>query len=97
MPGHEQWLKISVVERAVCEQHHRTRLTLTLLCAGLSSGDSGVSHWNSGFFYCLTNTSGVVLMGLKSWGETCGGTQKPAVYSSVPAIMHWILQLLNTE
>nr|XP_017209773.1 chymotrypsinogen B isoform X1 [Danio rerio]XP_021326331.1 chymotrypsinogen B isoform X1 [Danio rerio] len=97
MSGHEQWLKISVMERAVCEQHQRTRLTPTLLCAGLSSGDSGVPYWNSGSLYCLTNTSGVVLMGLKSWGETYGGTQKPAVYSSVPATMHWISQMLNTE
>ncbi|XP_048014131.1 ovochymase-2-like [Megalobrama amblycephala] len=44
LAGHGQYrpvrLKISVLEQAVCEQQHRTRLTPTLLCAGLSSGES---------------------------------------------------------
>ncbi|KAF4095018.1 hypothetical protein G5714_024096 [Onychostoma macrolepis] len=101
MSGHGQCrpvrLKISVLERAVCEQHHRTTLTPTMLCVGLSSGESCMTHWTAGPLVCLTNTSGVVLMGVKSWGEPCGGIQKPAVYSSVPAIMHWISQHLDME
>ncbi|XP_016415460.1 ovochymase-2-like [Sinocyclocheilus rhinocerous] len=101
MSGHGQCrpvrLKISVLERAVCEQRHRTRLTPTMLCAGLSSGESCMTHWTAGPLVCLTNTSGVVLMGVKGRGEPCGGIQKCAVYSSVPAIMHWISQHLDME
>ncbi|XP_051740984.1 ovochymase-2-like [Ctenopharyngodon idella] len=101
MSGHGQYnpvrLKISVLEQAPCEQQHRTRLTPTLLCAGLSSGESCMTHWNGGPLVCQTNTSGVVLMGVRSWGEPCGGIQKPAVYSSVPSIMHWISKHLDTE
>ncbi|XP_067293243.1 ovochymase-2-like [Pseudorasbora parva] len=101
MSGHGQcrpaWLKISVLERAVCEQPHRTRLTPALLCAGMSIGESCMTHRNAGPLVCQTNTSGVVLMGVKSWGEPCGGIQKPAVYSSVPAIMNWISVHLDTE
>lgn len=55
------------------------------------------THWNGGPLVCQTNTSGVVLMGVKSWGEPCGGIQKPAVYSSVPAVMNWISKHLDTE
>ncbi|XP_059392450.1 ovochymase-2-like isoform X1 [Carassius carassius] len=99
--GHGQYrpvrLKISVLERAVCEQCHRTRLTPNILCAGLSSGASCMTHWPAGPLVCLTNTSGVVLMGVKDRGEPCGGIQKCAVYSSVPAIMHWISQHLDME
>ncbi|XP_077066706.1 ovochymase-2 [Siphateles boraxobius] len=100
MSGHGEhrpvWLKISVLERAVCEQQHGTRLTPTLLCAGLRSGESCMTHRNGGPLVCQTNTSGAVLMGVKSWGP-CGGIQKPAVYSSVPAVMNWISKHLDTE
>jgi len=55
------------------------------------------THWNGGPLVCQTNTSGVVLMGVKSWGGPCAGIQKPAVYSSVPAVMNWISKHLDTE
>ncbi|KAL1247429.1 hypothetical protein QQF64_022805 [Cirrhinus molitorella] len=55
------------------------------------------THWSAGPLVCLTNRSGVVLMGVKSQGEPCGGIQKPAIYSSLPAIMDWISQHLGTE
>ncbi|KAK2867130.1 hypothetical protein Q8A67_025247 [Cirrhinus molitorella] len=101
MPGPGQsrpvQLKLSVLERGVCEHCHRIRLTPTMLCAGLSRGESCLTHWSAGPLVCLTNRSGVVLMGVKSQGEPCGGIQKPAIYSSVPAIMDWISQHLGTE
>ncbi|XP_057186486.1 ovochymase-2-like [Triplophysa rosa] len=106
MSGHGRYqsvqLKISVLERTECEQHFRSRLTPTMLCAGLTELDTAGScmyQWidSGGPLFCLSNISGVVLMGVKSWGEPCGGMQRSAVYTSVPAVMHWVSQQLDTN
>ncbi|XP_051545699.1 ovochymase-2-like [Myxocyprinus asiaticus] len=95
-------LKISVLEGTMCEQCIRRRLTCTMLYAGLTeleSTETCMTQWNNsgGPLVCLTNTSGIVLMGVQSWGEPCGGIQKPALYSSLPALMQWVSQHLDTE
>ncbi|XP_056595668.1 ovochymase-2-like isoform X2 [Triplophysa dalaica] len=106
MSGHGRYqsvqLKISLLERTVCEQHFRSRLTPTMLCAGLTELDTAgscMSQWidSGGPLFCLSNISSVVLMGMKSWGEPCGGMQRSAVYTSVPDLMHWISQELDTK
>ncbi|KAI7812094.1 putative ovochymase-2, partial [Triplophysa rosa] len=101
MSGHGRYqsvqLKISVLERTECEQHFRSRLTPTMLCAGLTELDTYQWIDSGGPLFCLSNISGVVLMGVKSWGEPCGGMQRSAVYTSVPAVMHWVSQQLDTK
>ncbi|TRY85704.1 hypothetical protein DNTS_013248 [Danionella cerebrum] len=89
----DEWRKMYILEPSVCEDHYRTRLTRTMICAWLSRGEMCLAHFYGGPLFCQTNMTGVMLVGLKSWGETCG--EKPVVYSSVPAVTVSVLIALS--
>ncbi|KAI4898820.1 hypothetical protein NFI96_004287 [Prochilodus magdalenae] len=84
------FINIPLVEHAVCARHMVNNLTQNVLCAGIigkvrdaCEGDSGgpmMTRYHNTWF----------LIGLVSWGEGCGRTDKLGIYTKVSNYMDWI-------
>lgn len=87
LAGHGQrrpvWLNISVLEREVCEQQHGTRLTPTLLCAGLSSGES-----------CMVRNGAVGLLWTTLNTRCLLGNAIEEILTSSGSDQQWLLNVL---
>ncbi|XP_042563315.1 ovochymase-2 isoform X2 [Clupea harengus] len=89
-----QSVEESLVEHADCERYYPGRLTDTMLCAEhkeLNGYSSCVGHAGAPLV-CRPNDSNFFVLGVASWSEGCGKFPRPAVYSSVPLVVDWILQ-----
>ncbi|XP_020775714.1 coagulation factor IXb [Boleophthalmus pectinirostris] len=85
-----QKLQVPYVDRTVCKQSSRDRITRHMFCAGYANeqkdscqGDSGGPH--------ATNYKGTwFLTGIVSWGEECARDGKYGVYTRVSQYYKWI-------
>ncbi|XP_017575494.1 vitamin K-dependent protein C-like isoform X1 [Pygocentrus nattereri] len=84
------FINIPLVDHAECARHMVNNLTQNVLCAGIigkvrdaCEGDSGgpmMTQYHNTWF----------LIGLVSWGEGCGHTDKLGIYTKVSNYLEWI-------
>ncbi|KAL7842053.1 hypothetical protein SRHO_G00237420 [Serrasalmus rhombeus] len=84
------FINIPLVDHAECTRHMVNNLTQNVLCAGIigkvrdaCEGDSGgpmMTQYHNTWF----------LIGLVSWGEGCGHTDKLGIYTKVSNYLEWI-------
>ncbi|KAL6468287.1 hypothetical protein MHYP_G00239640 [Metynnis hypsauchen] len=84
------FINVPLVDHAECARHMVNNLTQNVLCAGIigkvrdaCKGDSGgpmMTQYHNTWF----------LIGLVSWGEGCGHTDKLGIYTKVSNYLEWI-------
>ncbi|KAL7850958.1 hypothetical protein AOLI_G00213140 [Acnodon oligacanthus] len=84
------FIHVPLVDHAECTRHMVNNLTQNVLCAGIigkvrdaCEGDSGgpmMTQYHNTWF----------LIGLVSWGEGCGRTDKLGIYTKVSNYLEWI-------
>ncbi|XP_054570199.1 tryptase-like [Eptesicus fuscus] len=97
-------VKVPIVENSVCDSKYHTGLSTgdnvqivrnDMICAGAKKknacqGDSG------GPLVCKVNGTWMQA-GVVSWGEGCGQTNKPDIYTRVTSYLDWIHQYVPEE
>ncbi|XP_047005457.1 trypsin-3 [Ictalurus punctatus] len=61
-------------------------ITSNMICAGYSTGGKDACKWDSGELLVCDGR----LYGLASWGNSCGDTRFPGVYTAVARFRRWI-------
>ncbi|KAL2093995.1 hypothetical protein ACEWY4_011307 [Coilia grayii] len=91
--------EVSLMKHGDCEHYYPGRLTDTMLCVehkvqneySFCMDPAGVP------LVCQSSDSSFFILGVASWTEGCGRFPRPAVYSSVPLVLDWILEQLYGE
>jgi secreted trypsin-like serine protease len=82
------WVEVPVSARTVCADRYPNRIDNTKICAGDSAKDS--CQGDSGGPLSGYPSSGVLLIGIVSFGYGCGREGFPGVYTRVSAFADWI-------
>ena len=85
---------IKTVDDKTCKANHAPKYVVTsnMLCAGLLNGKGDACHGDSGGPLTVVNkgTKKHVLIGIVSWGESCGTKNRYGVYTKVSNFLPWI-------
>ncbi|XP_022534360.1 vitamin K-dependent protein C isoform X2 [Astyanax mexicanus] len=84
------YIKVPIVDRAECAQHMVNNLTQNVLCAGIIGKIKDACEGDSGGPMMTLYHNTWFLLGLVSWGEGCGRTDKLGIYTKVSNYMEWI-------
>ncbi|KAF2221279.1 extracellular trypsin protease [Elsinoe ampelina] len=88
IPTTLQRVTVPIVSRTTCKSNYgSSRITDTMICAGLSAGGKDSCQGDSGGPLVDANK---VLVGIVSWGEGCAAAGKPGVYSRVGSLRTFI-------
>lgn len=90
------WTTLQVIRRAECNlpRSYAGRIDGNVYCAGRQEVDS--CQGDSGGPLLTTDKDlNFVLVGVVSWGEGCGKSYKPGVYTRIPAFREWVTRNAN--
>ena len=94
--NHLHWTTVQMVRRQDCNSSssYGGRIDASVYCAGKEDVDS--CEGDSGGPMLVTDRNlNFVVVGVVSWGEGCGKTNKPGVYTRVPVFLDWIKANMN--
>ncbi|XP_060766830.1 trypsin-3 [Neoarius graeffei] len=83
---HSVTLPIISTTRCNSSKSFNGSITSNMICAGYSTGGKDACKWDSGELLVCDGQ----LYGLASWGNTCGDTGVPGVYTAVARFRRWI-------
>lgn len=86
-------IKVPLVDREVCQRLMSHNITINMLCAGVVGEQTDACEGDSGGPMVTLYRDTWFLVGLVSWGEECGNTDKLGVYTKVSNYMDWINQI----
>ncbi|XP_029923203.1 transmembrane protease serine 13a [Myripristis murdjan] len=84
---------VDIIDRTVCNSRnvYRGAVSKNMLCAGdLNGGKDSCQGDSGGPLVCQGNDQRWYVVGITSWGESCGLRNKPGVYTNVPEVLPWI-------
>ncbi|XP_017351037.1 vitamin K-dependent protein C isoform X1 [Ictalurus punctatus] len=88
-------ISVPIVEHSECAHHMVNNLTQNVLCAGSIGSTVDACKGDSGGPMMTLYRNTWFLIGLISWGEGCGKTDKLGVYTKVSNYMEWIDSVKN--
>lgn len=88
-------ISVPLVEQSECAHHMVNNLTQNVLCAGSIGSTVDACKGDSGGPMMTLYRNTWFLIGLVSWGEGCGNTDKLGVYTKVSNYMEWINSVKN--
>ena len=91
LSNHLDWTSVRMVRRQECNSplSYAGRIDGTVYCAGREDIDS--CQGDSGGPLLATDKSlNFIVIGVVSWGEGCGSSNKPGVYTRLPMFREWI-------
>ncbi|XP_017351041.1 vitamin K-dependent protein C isoform X1 [Ictalurus punctatus] len=88
-------ISLPLVEQSECAHHMVNNLTENMLCAGSIGSTKDACKGDSGGPMMTLYRNTWFLIGLVSWGEGCGNTDKLGVYTKVSNYMEWINSVKN--
>ncbi|XP_058275061.1 vitamin K-dependent protein C-like isoform X1 [Hemibagrus wyckioides] len=83
-------IKVPLMEQSVCAQYMFNNLTENVLCAGSIGSTEDACKGDSGGPMMTLYRNTWFLIGLVSWGEGCGRTDKLGIYTKVSNYLEWI-------
>lgn len=87
-------VEIQTVSHRTCQANHLPKyiITVNMLCAGRTDGKEDACKGDSGGPLTVKNPNTMknVLVGIVSWGDMCGQTNKYGVYTKVKNYLSWI-------
>ncbi|XP_030631805.1 vitamin K-dependent protein C [Chanos chanos] len=84
------FIEIPLVSTSECEKHMANNLTNNVLCGGILGQMKDACEGDSGGPMMTLFHDTWFLIGLVSWGEGCGNTNKLGIYTKVSNYMDWI-------
>lgn len=84
------YIHIPLVDRAECARHMVNNVTQNVLCAGIIGKVRDACEGDSGGPMMTLHHNTWFLIGLVSWGEGCGRTDKLGIYTKVSNYLEWI-------
>ncbi|XP_017351038.1 vitamin K-dependent protein C [Ictalurus punctatus] len=88
-------ISVPLVEQSECAHHMVNNLTQNVLCAGSIGSIKDACSGDSGGPMMTLYRNTWFLIGLVSWGEGCGNTDKLGIYTKVSNYMEWIDSVKN--
>lgn len=92
-----RFVKVPKVDHATCERQlqntqvgSRFRLHQSFICAGGEEGLDSCLHDGGSPLVCPDASGSFKLIGLVSWGLSCGERGIPGVYTNIPHLVKWI-------
>ncbi|XP_044198390.1 uncharacterized protein cfi [Thunnus albacares] len=86
-----QWAKVSLIED--CHRFYNDRIKPGMICAGDLDGTVDACQGdNGGPLVCEDELGVSYLWGIVNWGQRCGQSQSPGVYTQVAHYFEWIRQ-----
>lgn len=91
LSNHLHWTTVKTIGRKDCNapQRYHGRIDDSVYCAGREDVDSCQGD-SGGPLLATDKNLEFVIVGVVSWGEGCGATNKPGVYTRVPMFVDWI-------
>jgi trypsin len=85
------WTSVQLVRRTDCNspKSYAGRIDQNVYCAGREDIDSCQGD-SGGPLLATDRNLNFVIVGVVSWGEGCGKSNKPGVYTRVPVFLDWI-------
>ncbi|XP_052775033.1 uncharacterized protein LOC128213411 isoform X2 [Mya arenaria] len=86
-------VRIKVISHSTCGElySYKTYIRDSMMCAGYTGGGIDACKGDSGSgLMCEVDNGRWTLAGVVSWGDMCGQTNRPGVYTSVTAFVDWI-------
>ncbi|XP_035383754.1 vitamin K-dependent protein C [Electrophorus electricus] len=84
------YITIPLVDPTECARHMTNNITQNVLCAGMLKVMKDACHGDSGGPMMTQYHNTWFLIGLVSWGEGCGRTDKLGIYTKVSNYLEWI-------
>ncbi|WP_395854145.1 serine protease [Cystobacter fuscus] len=88
LPAALQSVKVPIVSRATAKAAYGSSVTITnnMIAAGLTAGGKDTCQGDSGGPLIINGE----LVGLTSWGRSCGRPNTPGIYTRVGKYVNWI-------
>lgn len=83
-------IKVPLVEHSVCSAHMSNNISQNVLCAGFLGQRMDACNGDSGGPMVTLYRNTWFLVGLVSWGESCGRVDKLGIYTKVSNYNEWI-------
>ncbi|ESO97946.1 hypothetical protein LOTGIDRAFT_104147 [Lottia gigantea] len=86
---------LKVWPKSKCEMAYPNKTKDSMVCAGYKYGHIDACKGDSGgpLMCKVGSENDWVIVGITSWGEGCGGVNKPGVYTRVDYYRQWVQQL----
>lgn len=96
LSNHLHWTSVRMVRRQECNspQGYSGRIDRNVYCAGREGIDSCQGD-SGGPLLATDRNLNFVVIGVVSWGEGCGSSNKPGVYTRLPMFREWIAARVN--
>lgn len=91
------YIEIPLVPRNECVQVMRHDISENMLCAGIIGDQQDACGGDSGGPMITTFKNTSFLVGLVSWGEGCGKSEKFGVYTKVSQYLQWIQRQMKAS
>uniref|UniRef100_A0A3Q3GM44 trypsin n=1 Tax=Labrus bergylta TaxID=56723 RepID=A0A3Q3GM44_9LABR len=88
---------VSIISTAMCNSRHGYggAVTGNMICAGTLQGGRDSCQGDSGGPLMCESENRWYLVGITSWGDSCGLRNKPGVYTRVSSLLSWIYMHLH--
>ncbi|XP_020495034.2 transmembrane protease serine 13a [Labrus bergylta] len=90
---------VSIISTAMCNSRHGYggAVTGNMICAGTLQGGRDSCQGDSGGPLMCESENRWYLVGITSWGDSCGLRNKPGVYTRVSSLLSWIYSTMQQE
>ncbi|XP_052280967.1 cubilin-like [Dreissena polymorpha] len=92
-PRYLRHVRTKIVHSDMCTElySYKTYIKDTMMCAGYTGGGMDACKGDSGSgLLCETEAGRWMVAGVVSWGDMCGNTNRPGVYTRVTSFLEWI-------
>jgi hypothetical protein len=99
VPNRLQEVTVPLMSDAQCQQDYQNIYSLegeVMICAGLPQGGQDACQGDSGGPLWITTPTGLVQVGITSFGEGCARPNNPGVYAEVSAFVDWISRRIGS-
>uniref|UniRef100_A0A3Q3GM00 Peptidase S1 domain-containing protein n=1 Tax=Labrus bergylta TaxID=56723 RepID=A0A3Q3GM00_9LABR len=88
---------VSIISTAMCNSRHGYggAVTGNMICAGTLQGGRDSCQGDSGGPLMCESENRWYLVGITSWGDSCGLRNKPGVYTRVSSLLSWIYSTMQ--
>nr|XP_027212128.1 serine protease 30-like [Penaeus vannamei] len=88
--------EVLLIEDGLCRDLYGSQTyTDGMVCAGYMQGKIDACNGDSGGPLACEIDGRYTLLGLVSWGKSCGKAQRPGIYTNVKHYLDWIMTAME--